>query len=135
MKHKNIRRIDGRRTHGWQFHAQRDGKDFSKLFSDTHHGGSKGALKVAQAHRNEFILEYGPVLHMFRKTNSRNTTGIVGVSWYTDDYGHLIGIQATVRVALNVTKNKKFRWEGRSRKETMAVAAEWRRSLLAQRAA
>ena len=105
------------------------------MFSDNHFVEPDGALKAAQAHRTKFMLEYGPALNMFHKTNSRNTTGVVGVSWHTDDYGNLIGIQATVRVALNVTRNKKFRWEGRTRQETIEAAAEWRRNLLAQRAA
>lgn len=135
MNHKNIRRIDSKGTHGWQFHAQREGEFLSKMFSDNHFGGPGGALKVAQAHRTKFMLEYGPVLNMFQETNRRNTTGVVGVSWYRDDYGDLIGFQATVRIALNVTKNKKFRWEGRTQQETIEAAAEWRINLLAQRAA
>lgn len=135
MKHKNIRRIDSKGTHGWQFHARRDGNNFSKMFSDNHFVGPDGALKVAQAHRTKFMLEYGPALNMFQETNRGNTTGVVGVSWYRDYYGELIGIQATVRIALNVTKNKKFRWEGRTQQETIEAAAEWRNNLLAQRAA
>lgn len=50
---KGISRIDSGSTHGWFVRAYRNGKTYSKLFSDRKCGGKGKALKLAKEHRDE----------------------------------------------------------------------------------
>ncbi len=50
---KGVIRIDSDSTHGWQVRVYRDGKTFSRLFSDKKWGGKDKAFEAAQAYREE----------------------------------------------------------------------------------
>ncbi len=83
-KNKGISRIDSRATHGWLVRGYKNGKTFSKLFSDLKLGGKTKALDMATAYRDELHskLENVPKKERTRRIvyrNSRNTTGVLGV--------------------------------------------------------
>jgi hypothetical protein len=80
-----ISRIDSGSTHGWFVRGYRNGKTYSKLFSDRKIGGKANALKLAKAYRDELNeeLELIPKTPRRRRivvSDSRNTTGELGVS-------------------------------------------------------
>lgn len=81
---KGISRIDSGSTHGWFVRGYRNGKTYSKLFSDKKCGGKKRALEMAREHRDELHgkLEQIPAKPRGRRIvyrDSRNTTGVLGV--------------------------------------------------------
>jgi hypothetical protein len=82
---KGISRIDSGSTHGWFVRAYKNGKTFSKLFSDGKWKGSDEALKTARQHRAVLLdrLTKIPTKARGRRIvfrDSRNTTGMLGVS-------------------------------------------------------
>lgn len=87
MKHKKekgISRIDSGSTHGWFVRGYRNGKTFSRLFSDLKHGGTEAALDEARTFRASLYedLEKIPAQPRARRVvtrDSRNTTGVIGV--------------------------------------------------------
>jgi hypothetical protein len=83
-KNKGISRIDSRATHGWFVRGYKNGKTFSKLFSDLKLGGNTKALDMATAYRDELHskLEKIPKKERARRIvyrDSRNRTGVLGV--------------------------------------------------------
>ena len=83
-KNKGISRIDSRATHGWFVRGYKNGKTFSKLFSDLKLGGKTKALDMATAYRNELHskLEKVPKKERARRIvyrDRRNRTGVLGV--------------------------------------------------------
>ncbi|MEM9226619.1 MAG: AP2 domain-containing protein [Verrucomicrobiota bacterium] len=84
-KHKGISRIDSGSTHGWFVRGYRNGKTFSKLFSDRKSGSKGDALEAAVTYRDSLYaeLEQMPQKPRARRMvyrDSRNTTGVLGVS-------------------------------------------------------
>lgn len=84
-KDKGISRIDSGKTHGWFVRGYRNGKTWSKLFSDQKHGGREAALDQAREFRKKLAsdLQQLPAIPRARRVvtrNSRNTTGVIGVS-------------------------------------------------------
>ncbi len=82
---KGISRIDSGSTHGWFVRAYKNGKTYSKLFSDGKWKGSEAALGAARQHRESLQdrLAKIPVKPRGRRIvfrDSRNTTGVLGVS-------------------------------------------------------
>lgn len=82
---KGISRIDSGSTHGWFVRGYRNGKTYSKLFSDRKCGGKTKALNLAVEHRDALYEELGTIPKRTRqrrivKSDSRNTTGELGVS-------------------------------------------------------
>lgn len=83
-KDKGISRIDSGSTHGWFVRGYRNGKTFSRLFSDLKCGGKRKALQMAREYRDELHnkLEQIPQKPRGRRVvyrDSRNTTGVLGV--------------------------------------------------------
>ena len=70
------------KTHGWQVRLRRQGKLFSKFFSDRKHGGEEEALTIARAYRNELIKSLPDPVRAGAegKMTRRNVSGVVGVS-------------------------------------------------------
>ena len=70
------------KTHGWQVRLRRQGKLFSKFFSDGKHGGVEEALTIARAYRNELIKSLPDPVRAGAegKMTRRNVSGVVGVS-------------------------------------------------------
>ena len=82
---KGISRIDSGSTHGWLVRGYRNGKTFSKLFSDRKHGGQAKARAEAKQFRDELRsdLDAIPKRSLQRRVvvaDSRNATGELGVS-------------------------------------------------------
>lgn len=89
--HKDISRIDSKKTHGWQVRITYQGKYYSKLFSDSLHGGRDKALERAILYRNQLEKKIGrPRTDRVIVTKSpRNKTGVIGVRrtyHYTGSY-------------------------------------------------
>jgi hypothetical protein len=85
---KGISRIDSGSTHGWFVRGYRNGKTYSKLFSDLKCGGKGKAQKLAKAYRDELSEELEAIPKQQRKrrivsADSRNRTGELGVSRVT----------------------------------------------------
>ena len=82
---KGISRIDSGSTHGWFVRGYRNGKTYSKLFSDRKCGGKGKAQKLAKIYRDELNEELEAIPKKPRQrriviSDSRNTTGELGVS-------------------------------------------------------
>ena len=82
---KGVIRIDSDSTHGWQVRVYRDGKTYSRLFSDRKCGGREEAFQAAAAYRKELAEEVAqlPAAERRRRLiqrNKGNTSGVVGVS-------------------------------------------------------
>ena len=83
-KEKGIGRIDSASTHGWFVRGYRNGKTFSRLFSDLKHGGKGEALEEARAFKAKLQaqlkeLPAKPRGRRIVKQDSRNRTGVLGV--------------------------------------------------------
>lgn len=82
---KGVIRIDSESTHGWQVRVYRDGKTYSRLFSDKKWGGEDEAFEAACEYRKELVEEVAQLPAAPRKRrlirrNKSNTSGVVGVS-------------------------------------------------------
>jgi hypothetical protein len=82
---KGISRIDSGSTHGWFVRGYRNGRTYSKLFSDRKCGSKTKAQKLAKAYRDELYTELEAIPKRPRQrrivvSDSRNTTGELGVS-------------------------------------------------------
>ena len=56
---KGISRIDSGSTHGWFVRGYKNGKTFSKLFSDLKSGGKRKALQLARRYRDQLLKKLG----------------------------------------------------------------------------
>lgn len=82
---KGISRIDSVSTHGWFVRGYRNGKTYSKLFSDRKCGGKGKARKMAIAFRDDLgdkldAIPKQPRQRRIVTSDSRNRTGELGVS-------------------------------------------------------
>ena len=70
------------KTHGWQVRLRRQGKLFSKFFSDRKHGRADSAFLIARSYRNELIKKLPDPVRAGAegKLTRRNVSGVVGVS-------------------------------------------------------
>ena len=79
-----ISRIDlpTMRSHGWQVRLRRQGRQFSKFFSDGKYGGTGSALRIARAYRDELLAKLPEPERAGAegKLTRRNVSGVVGVS-------------------------------------------------------
>ncbi|MFW5883065.1 MAG: AP2 domain-containing protein [Verrucomicrobiota bacterium] len=83
-KNKGISRIDSGSTHGWFVRGYRNGKTYSKLFSDRKCGGKRKALDMAREYRDQLLEELSKIPSKPRGRrlvyrDARNTTGVLGV--------------------------------------------------------
>ncbi len=83
-RNKGISRIDSGSTHGWFVRGYKNGKTYSKLFSDLKCGGKRKSQRMARNYRDELYeeLEQIPTNPRGRRIvyrDSRNTTGVLGV--------------------------------------------------------
>lgn len=84
----HIVRIDHKSTHGYQVRVPTRPKPMSKFFSDRKFGSKSHALEAATEWRDEMFAEHDLPLtanRRIRYTNSRNSTGVLGVGmqWVT----------------------------------------------------
>ncbi len=83
-KDKGISRIDSGSTHGWFVRGYRNGKTYSRLFSDLKCGGKRKALAQAREYRDQLHGDLAKIPQKPRARrivfrDSRNTTGVLGV--------------------------------------------------------
>lgn len=83
-KDKGISRIDSGSTHGWFVRGYRNGKTYSRLFSDLKSGGKRKAQALAREYRDELHVELDKIPQKPRARrivyrDSRNNTGVLGV--------------------------------------------------------
>ena len=83
-KNKGISRIDSGSTHGWFVRGYRNGKTYSRLFSDLKSGGKRKAQQMAREYRDELYAKLAKIPPKPRGRrivyrDSRNTTGVLGV--------------------------------------------------------
>lgn len=83
-KEKGVSRIDSGSTHGWFVRGYKNGKTYSRLFSDQKCGGEREALEEARAFRDRLYekLEEIPKAPRARRVvmrDARNSTGVLGV--------------------------------------------------------
>ena len=81
---KGISRIASGSTMGWFVRGYKNGKTFSKLYSDRKCGGTEKALVLARKYRDRLFERLKNMPQKPRKRrvvfqDSRNTTGILGV--------------------------------------------------------
>lgn len=84
LNEKGISRIDSGSTHGWFVRGYKNGKTYSRLFSDQKCGGSDEALAEAREFRERLHkkLEEIPKAPRARRVvmrDARNSTGVLGV--------------------------------------------------------
>jgi len=83
-KDKGISRIDSGSTHGWFVRGYRNGKTFSRLFSDLKCGSKEKALEEAREYRDGLHNDLNEIPKQPRSRrivmkDSRNNTGVLGV--------------------------------------------------------
>lgn len=83
-KDKGISRIDSGSTHGWFVRGYRNGKTYSRLFSDLKCGGKRKAQQQAREFRDSLHEDLAKIPQKPRARrvvfrDSRNTTGVLGV--------------------------------------------------------
>lgn len=127
-----ISRIDSGATHGWFVRVYRRGKTHSKFHSDLKNGGKAKALKLAQACREELRARLGPpTIHQLRRSNRRNTSGVIGLSRVkkTSRIGTpLEYFVVSWRPEPGVPRNKTFSIRKLGEKEAFRQAVSFRRS-------
>ena len=84
IENKGISRIDSGSTHGWFVRGYRNGKTYSRLFSDIKCGGKTHSQTEALSFRDELHrkLEEVPTKPRARRIvtrDARNSTGVLGV--------------------------------------------------------
>ncbi len=81
---KGISRIDSKGTHGWYVRVYKNGKTYSKLYSDSKYNGKERALKFAQKARELALETISKIpdkpIRRFVTRDKRNKSGVVGVS-------------------------------------------------------
>ena len=81
---EGISRIDSGSTHGWFVRGYRNGKTYSRLFSDLKCGSCEAALEAARAFRDSLHEKLSeipaePRARRIVTRDARNTTGMLGV--------------------------------------------------------
>ncbi|MDX2109120.1 MAG: hypothetical protein SFY80_02655 [Verrucomicrobiota bacterium] len=71
-KNKGISRIDSGSTHGWFVRGYKNGKTYSKLFSDLKSGGKKKAQESAKEFRDKLLSELAAIPQAPRKSRAPN---------------------------------------------------------------
>lgn len=143
LSEQNIKRIDTRpgspkQTHGFQVYICRQGKVYTKHFSDRAMGGQKKALKAARAYRDELLAKLPPqeLIRVSHTRNARNTSGHVGISYrerknVKGDVARYICV--SVRPEPGHGVNRSFRYTKADHDDVLAKALAFRETVLARR--
>lgn len=83
-KYKGLSRIDNDSARGWFVRGYKNGKTYSKFFSDGKYGGKRKGLVVAMGYRDELYKELESVSKEPRARrvvlrDIRNVSGVLGV--------------------------------------------------------
>jgi len=143
LSERNIKRIDTRpeaakQTHGFQVCVSRNGVLHTKHFSDSLHGGTKGALKVARTYRDVMMADMPPLeaSRIAHTTNAKNKSGHVGISYrkYKTAKGKTtLLIAVSVRAEKGKTVSRVYRYTKQDHDEVLKEAISFRENLLNER--
>ncbi len=134
---KGISRIDSKGTHGWYVRVYKNGKTYSKLYSDNKYGGKDRALKIAKKARKVAVqaMKSVPTKRSRRLVTSdrRNKTGVIGVnrtkkrnrSGTVSEY-----YQVTWSPKTGKTKNKQWSIKKYGEKKAFELACEFRHEVM-----
>ena len=135
---KGISRIDSGSTHGWFVRGYRNGKTYSRLFSDRKSGGKGKAQNLAKSYRDELNHELESIQKKPRQrrivvSDSRNTSGELGVS-RTIKMGRNgtkhVCFSVSWRPEPNVQKCTSFSIKKYGEKKAFKLAVEHRRNMM-----
>ncbi len=134
---RNIRRIDGPKSHGYQVHVERDGKVITKHFSDSHYSSPAQARKAAMEYRDQVLATVPPPANKRGyRTIAQSNTGEVGISltYMTRRSGTKKAyITVSASVAPGKMVGRKFAIERYGYEGAIAAAKAWRVEVLQQR--
>ena len=125
----HIKRIDSKKkslksTHGFQVHFDRDGRTWTKFFSDAIHGGKEKARKAARKYRNS--LEKKVPASKIPGPLRENATGY-SLRTHKKRNGQLTCyISASSSTGLGITVRKAFRVENNDMAKAVKAALDWR---------
>jgi hypothetical protein len=138
---RGISRIDSNGTHGWFVRVYRNGKTYSKLYSDKKYGGKERALKIAKKARDHAYKTI-PLVKKQRKKHRRltrgtrrNRSGIVGVNRTTKENKKGIEshyYQVTWSPEVGKIKNKQWSVKKYGEKGAFLMAWEFRKNVMKQ---
>jgi hypothetical protein len=132
----HIKRIDSKKkssksTHGFQVHFDRDGRTWTKFFSDAIHGGKEKARTVARKYRDS--LEKKVPASKFPSPLRENATGY-SLRTHKKRNGQLTRyISASASTELGITVRKAFRIENDDMAKAVKAALDWRLTIATQR--
>lgn len=136
---KGISRIDSNGTHGWFVRVYRNGKTYSKLYSDKKYGGTERALKIARKardHAYKTIPQAKKTKEGSRRLTQgtkRNRSGIVGVNKTekANRSGTMsIYYQVTWSPEIGKIKNKQWSVQKFGEKGAFLLAWEFRKNIM-----
>lgn len=137
---KGITRLDTKTTHGFFVRGYRNGKTFSKVFSDRKCKGRDKALKLAREYRDKLFarIEMIPRKKTTRIVyrDKRNTTGVIGV---TETYrkgtnGKILkSYSVSWRSSAGVQKSTSFAVSRHGEKEAFRLAVSLRKKMTGKR--
>lgn len=135
---ENIRRIDSKKTHGFQVHFSRGDTDYTKLCSDGVCGGKELARNDARAFREILRASIPPSRagSPARTGPARSNTGHMGISISGEKLKSgaiTLYVEASVRIEKGKAKNRQFRVADRPLSDVIAEAQAWRESLINER--
>jgi hypothetical protein len=137
-ENKGISRIDSKTTHGWFVRGYRNGKTYSRLFSDRKYGSKSKALSAAKAYRDELKQELAAIPKKPRHrrivvSDKRNSTGELGVSRTTKtspNGNHHECYSVSWRPESGVQKCTSFSIRKYGEKKAFKLAVELRRKMM-----
>ena len=134
---RHVRRIDSRKSHGYQVHVQRDGKVITRHFADSSYPTPAQARKAAMAFRDQVLAEVPPPANQRGyRTVAHSNTGEVGLS--LTHMARRSGEKkpySTVSASISPGKmvGRKFSVERLGYEGAVAAAKAWREEVLQQR--
>jgi len=132
----HIKRIDSQKnsvkgTHGFQVHFDREGRTWTKFFSDAIHGGKEKARKAARKCRDS--LEKKVPASRIPSPLRENATGY-SLRTHKKRNGQLTRyLSASASTGLGVTVRKAFRVEHDDMAKAVKAALDWRLAMAKER--
>lgn len=130
----NIRRIDSNKSRGYQVHFAREGKLYTKLFSDSRYGSPSKSYVAALEHRNALVQEIGERKPYY--TVAHSNTGEVGLTFthMKRKSGRLVPyITAAAHPEPGKQVSRKFSIEQLGYDEALNQARAWRQGIITTR--
>jgi len=131
---RGISRIDSGSTHGWFVRGYRNGKTYTKLFSDKKNHTRFFALQMATKYRNELHAKLKEIPKQIRsrrkvvKLSRRNTSGVLGVSTITRN--GIISYTVSWRPEPGVSRRTSFSTRKYGKKKAFKLACRYRKKMI-----